>query len=111
MTVFLGFDCEISKKARSRIIASWKAMDFQRQSTLTLQDLAAMLNATSRGIINYYGKMNVWSVGRLFRHLDYRIAKWVKNKFKSLQNSYLKANDWLRDIKLSYPTLFVHWKL
>lgn len=109
--VFLGFDCEISKKARSRIIASWKAMDFQRQSTLTLQDLAAMLNATSRGIINYYGKMNVWSVGRLFRHLDYRIAKWVKNKFKSLQNSYLKANDWLRDIKLSYPTLFVHWKL
>ena len=109
--VFLGFDCEISKKARSRIIASWKAMDFQRQSTLTLQDLAAMLNATSRGIINYYGKMNVWSVGRLFRHLDYRIAKWVKNKFKSLQNSYLKANDWLRDIKLSYPTLFVHWNL
>ena len=109
--VFLGFDCEISKKARSRIIALWKAMDIQRQSTLTLQNLAEMLNAKSRGIINYYGKMNIWSVGRLFRHLDYRIAKWVKNKFKSLQNSYLKANDWLRDIKLSYPTLFVHWKL
>lgn len=109
--VFLGFDCEISKKARSRIIALWRAMDFQRQSTLTLQNLAEMLNATSRGIINYYGKMNSWAVGRLFRHLDYRIAKWVKNKFKSLQNSYLKANDWLRDIKLSYPTLFVHWNL
>ena len=109
--VFLGFDCEISKKARSRIIGLWKAMDIQRQSTLTLQNLAEMLNAKSRGIINYYGKMNIWSVGRLFRHLDYRIAKWVKNKFKSLQNSYLKANDWLRDIKLSYPTLFVHWKL
>lgn len=109
--VFLGFDCEISKKSRSRIIASWREMDFQRQTTLTLQNLAEMLNATSRGIINYYGKMNSWSVGRLFRHLDYRIAKWVKNKFKSLQNSYLKANDWLRDIKLSYPTLFVHWKL
>ena len=109
--VFLGFDCEISKKSRSRIIGLWKAMDIQRQSTLTLQNLAEMLNAKSRGIINYYGKMNIWSVGRLFRHLDYRIAKWVKNKFKSLQNSYLKANDWLRDIKLSYPTLFVHWKL
>ena len=109
--VFLGFDCEISKKSRSRIIASWREMDFQRQTTLTLQNLAEMLNATSRGIINYYGKMNSWSVGRLFRHLDYRIAKWVKNKFKSLLNSYLKANDWLRDIKLSYPTLFVHWKL
>ena len=109
--VFLGFDCEISMKARKRIIASWKEMNFQRETTLTLQNLAEILNAKSRGIINYYGAMNIWAVGRLFRHLDYRIAKWVKNKFKSLQSSYLKANDWLRNIKLSYPTLFVHWKL
>lgn len=109
--VFLGFDCEISMKARKRIIASWKQMNFQRETTLTLQNLAEILNAKSRGIINYYGAMNIWAVGRLFRHLDYRIAKWVKNKFKSLQSSYLKANDWLRNIKLSYPTLFVHWKL
>ena len=109
--VFLGFDCEISMKARKRIIASWKQMNFQRETTLPLQNLAEILNAKSRGIINYYGAMNIWAVGRLFRHLDYRIAKWVKNKFKSLQSSYLKANDWLRNIKLSYPTLFVHWKL
>jgi RNA-directed DNA polymerase len=109
--VFLGFDCEISKKARTRIIASWKQLNFQRQTTLTLQDVANKLNATSRGIINYYGKMNIWAVGRLFRHLDYHIAKWVKNKFKSIKNSYLKANDWLRDIKSKYPTMFYHWQL
>ena len=109
--VFLGFDCEISRKARTRIIAIWKQMDIQRETTLTLQNLAEMLNAKSRGIINYYGKMNSWAVGRLFRHLDYRIAKWVKNKFKSLKSSYLKANDWLRDIKLKYPTMFFHWQL
>ena len=108
--VFLGFDCEISRKARTRIIAIWKQMDIQRETTLTLQNLAEMLNAKSRGIINYYGKMNSWAVGRLFRHLDYRIAKWVKNKFKKL-GSYLKANDWLRDIKLKYPTMFFHWQL
>ena len=84
---FLGFDCEISMKARKRIIASWKQMNFQRETTLTLQNLAEILNAKSRGIINYYGAMNIWAVGRLFRHLDYRIAKWVKNKFKSLQSS------------------------
>ena len=64
--VFLGFDCEISRKARTRIIAIWKQMDIQRETTLTLQNLAEMLNAKSRGIINYYGKMNSWAVGRLF---------------------------------------------
>ena len=95
-------------KARTRIIEEWKQMKFHRESTLTLQNLAEMLNVKSRWIINYYGKMNILSLEKLFRHLDYRIAKWVKNKFKKL-GSYLKANDWLRDIKSKYPTLFMHW--
>ena len=109
--VFLGYDCEISMKARTRIISDWKAMDFQRNSTLSVQKLAEKLNTKSRGIINYYSKMNIWSVAKLFRHLEYRIAKWVKNKFKSVGNSYKKANDWLRAIKASNPTLFYHWQL
>jgi RNA-directed DNA polymerase len=108
--VFLGFDCELSMKARTRIIADWKQMNFQRESTYTLQTLAQLLNAKSRGIINYYGKMNILSVEKLFRHLDYRLAKWVKNKFKKL-GSYQKANDWLREVKSSYPNMFVHWSV
>lgn len=108
--VFLGFDCELSKKARTRIIDEWKEINFQPESTLTLQNLAEMLNTKSRGIINYYAKMNIWAVEELFRHLDYRIAKWVKNKFKKL-GSYLKANNWLREIKSSYPNMFVHWSI
>jgi RNA-directed DNA polymerase len=109
--VFLGFDGEMSMKSRTRIIGEWRDMNFQRNSSLTLQDLAEMLNSKSRGIINYYGKMNILTVKNLFRHLDLRLAKWVKNKFKSLKNSYKKANDWLRDVKSKYPTMFYHWQL
>jgi RNA-directed DNA polymerase len=109
--VFLGFDGEMSMKSRTRIIGEWREMNFQRNSGLTLQDLAEMLNSKSRGIINYYGKMNILTVKNLFRHLDLRLAKWVKNKFKSLKNSYKKANDWLRDVKSKYPTMFYHWQL
>jgi len=108
--VFLGFDCQMSMKSRSRIIASWKQMDFHRESTRTLQDIAKMINTKSRGLINYFGKMETRMLEKLFRHLDYRIAKWVKNKFKKLR-SYQKAFDWLRDIKSSYPNMFVHWSI
>jgi RNA-directed DNA polymerase len=108
--VFLGFDCEMSMKARTRIIDEWKQMNFQRETTYTLQTLALLLNKQSRGIINYYGKMNIFAIEKLFRHLDYRIAKWVKNKFKKL-GSYQKANDWLRATKASYPNMFVHWSV
>jgi RNA-directed DNA polymerase len=108
--MFLGFDCEISMKSRSRIVDEWKRMNFQRLSTLNLHDLAEMLNAKSRGIMNYFGRMNIWSMVSLFRLLDQRIAKWVKNKFKRL-NSYQKAYDWLRDIKSKHPTIFAHWSI
>jgi hypothetical protein len=60
--------------------------------------------------MNYFGKMETRMLEKLFRHLDYRIAKWVKNKFKKLR-SYQKAFDWLRDIKSSYPNMFVHWSI
>jgi len=56
--VFLGFDCEMSMKSRKRIIGEWKQLNFQQESTCNLQDLAKMLNEKSRGIINYFGKIN-----------------------------------------------------
>jgi group II intron reverse transcriptase/maturase len=108
--VFLGFDCRMSMKSRTRIIEQWKALDFHRTSTLTLQDIAKKLNTQTRGIINYYGKMHILSLEKLFRHLDFRLAKWVTNKFKKLR-SYQKAFDWLRNIKFSYPNMFAHWWL
>lgn len=107
--MFLGFDCEMSMKARSRIIEQWKEMDFHRDSSLTLHKLAAMLNVKTRGVISYYGKYNIWCIEKLLRHLDYRIAKWVKNKYKRMKESYQRAFDWLREIKASYPNLFYHW--
>lgn len=107
---FLGFNCELSMKSRGRIISEWKRSEFHRKSNLTLQKLTNILNTKSQGIINYYGKMNKTSVGKLFRYLDMRLTKWVKKKFKKL-HSYKKARMWLRDLRSKYPNMFVHWKL
>lgn len=107
--MFLGFDCELSMKSRSRIIEEWRTMNFQRDSSQTLQKLASMLNSKTRGMINYYGRYNILAIEKLLRHLDYRIAKWAKNKFKRMKESYKKAFDWLRGIKASYPNFFYHW--
>ena len=109
--MFLGYDCEISMKARKRVIEQWKTMDFHRNTTLTLQAIAEKVNQQSRGIIQYYGRMNILAVGRLFLRLDYRLVKWVKNKYKSVGNSYRKAKVWLNDMRSKYPTMFYHWQL
>jgi RNA-directed DNA polymerase len=109
--MFLGFDCGISLPSRTRIINKWRAMNFHRRSTETVQSLAEILNPISRGIIRYYATIDKWSVRKLFFHLELRLAKWVKNKYKSTKNSYKKSYDWLGSIKASHPTMFYHWTL
>ena len=109
--LFLGFDCVMSLKSQTRILRNWKQLNFHRNTPQTLQDIAHTLNPQIIGVINYFGKFAISGLHNLFRKLNDRIAKWVRNKYKSTKRSYLQAYNWLRDIKSSYPNLFRHWQI
>lgn len=108
--LFLGFDCVMSLKSQSRILHNWKQLNFHRNTPQTLQDIADTLNPQIIGVINYFGKFDINGLHNLFRALNDRIAKWVRNKYKRTKRSYLQAYNWLRDIKSDYPNLFRHWQ-
>ncbi|MDR7211342.1 group II intron reverse transcriptase/maturase [Flavobacterium piscis] len=107
--MFLGFDCSISQKSQSRIVALWGNLNFHRQSNIVIQTIANQLNPQIQGIVRYYGHFKIWTLRKLFRHLENRLVKWARKKYKSMKRSYSKAYSWLREIKLSYPTMFYHW--
>ena len=109
--MFLGYDCSISQSAQTRIVTGWKKQNFHRQSTLTIQDIATQINPQMRGIIRYYGQYKMWELQKLMRRFHYRLAKWVLNKYKGLKGSLKKAYKWIKEIKVSYPTMFYHWTL
>jgi RNA-directed DNA polymerase len=109
--MFLGYDCGISQTAQTSIVAGWKKQNFHKQSTLTIQEIATVINPQMNGIIRYYGKYNRWKLQKLVRHFHYRLAKWVLNKYKGLRGSYNKAYKWIKEIKVSYPTMFYHWTI
>ena len=104
---FTGFGAIISQKSQSRITTSWKSLNLHRHSENKLQDIAIKLNPQIRGIINYYGKINLIGLRSLFRNLQFRLCKWVKNKYK-LKN-YTQGYKWLAEIQKSYSYLFYHW--
>jgi RNA-directed DNA polymerase len=104
---FTGFGAIISQKSQSRITMSWKSLKLHRHSENKLQDIAIKLNPQIRGIINYYGKINLIGLRSLFRNLQFRLCKWVKNKYK-LKN-YTQGYKWLSEIQKSYSYLFYHW--
>ena len=109
--LFLGYDCEISQKSQTRIINKWRDQKFHKQTDASIQKIANQLHLQLVGIARYYGYFKVWSLQRLFRNLENRLAKWVRNKYKSMKRSYSKAYKWLKTIRIVYPTLFYHWQL
>lgn len=109
--MFLGYDCAISQTAQKRIVTGWKKQNFHRQSPLTIQEIAAIINPQMIGIIRYYGKYKRWALQKLIRQFHYRLAKWVLNKYKGLRGSYRQAYKWIKEIKVSYPNMFYHWTL
>lgn len=105
--LFIGFGPTISQKAQSRITDSWKTLKLHKHSENTLQDIAQRLNPQIRGIINYYGKIHLLGLRSLFRNLQFRLCKWVINKYK-LKN-FSEGYRWLNRIQNQYKYMFCHW--
>ena len=109
--LFTVYDCIISQKSQTKINEKWKELGFYRKSTLSMQQIAEMVNPIMRGVINYYGKFNYWRLRRVAEQFHYRLARWALKKYKRFKNSFKKAYRWIKEIKSSYEYLFCHWKL
>lgn len=109
--MFLIYCCSISQTAQTRIVTGWKKLNFHRQSSLTIQDIATKVNPQIRGIIRYYGEFKKWALQNLIRRFHLRLVKWVLKKYKRMKGSYDKAYNWINAIKASYPTMFYHWTI
>jgi len=107
--VFLGYGCEMSGKVIKKVAEDWRKRNWDKQSSLSIQDIAIGINAQMRGLINYFGTINSKGIHKLVRRLHFRLAKWVMNKYKRFRGKYGQAFDWLREIKSSYPNMFYHW--
>lgn len=107
-----GFRPGISKKSQSKIWDSLRKMKLHRFVTKTIVQLGNIqyLNLKIRGWINYYGKFRLSDLRNVFRVLNHRLLKWVKNKYKRFRNQTAKARQWLRNVAIQFPYLFEHWK-
>jgi hypothetical protein len=107
--VFLGFDCAISRKSEIKIAELIRKSRFHRRTDKDIYWIAAVFNPKIRGWINYYGKFRMNMLMRIFRIFNWRLIKWVARKYKRFKGSMYKAGDWLRNLAMCYPGLFIHW--
>lgn len=108
--MFLGFDCAISKDSQKKIAKELRSTNFQKWTARSIEEIADYFNSKLRGWLNYFGKFRRRKLNRIFKIFNARLTNWVRNRYKRLNKSYIKACKWLREYKQVNPELFVHWK-
>ena len=108
--MFLGYDCDISKKSFSKLVREIRKTHFDRWAK-SWYDIAKLLNVKIRGWIQYYDKYRTYTLTKVFRCFHNRLVKWIQNYYKKFKGSKRLAYEHLRYIRRHYPHLFYHWEI
>jgi group II intron reverse transcriptase/maturase len=108
--MFLGYDCEISKKSYSKIVDELKRLRFHVWAE-SWQHIADVLNSKIRGWVQYYDKFRYRTLTKVFHRLHLRLMKWIMNRFKRFKTSRKRALNYLKFIHRKYSYLFYHWSI
>jgi group II intron reverse transcriptase/maturase len=107
----LGFTPAISQKSIARITDEIFKQKIHRWVHFPISKIADLINSQIRGWINYYSKFRKSEMRKLFRVINKRLAKWVRNKYRKFRRRHwYNAYKYLKGIAQSYPNMFVHWK-
>jgi len=107
----VGFTPGMSRKSQKRINKLCFKMKIHRLTHLSIYQIAGMLRSKIIGWINYYGKFRKSEMGSMFRLLNFRIARWVRNKYRRFRKKHwYTAYKWLVNVSKTFPQLFVHWE-
>jgi RNA-directed DNA polymerase len=107
-TSFLpGVSAEAMKRMR-QVVRGWR---IPRQTPATLAELAGQYNSVLRGWFNYYGAFYQTAMRELARHVDRKLERWARRKYKTLSQHQRRSVEWLKGMKEGQPKLFAHWSV
>ena len=109
--LFLGFDCAISISSKKRIVDKMRELDIPKLTHKSIVGVAQFLEPYIRGWINYYGRFRLSMLNPIFQLLNRKLVQWVRKRYKRYKTSINRAYDWLRRIRIQFPTLFYQWQL
>jgi RNA-directed DNA polymerase len=104
-----GFAPAISDDALAAKAAIARAWRLARQTGLTHQELATLVNQVVRSWMRYYGRYNRHELYPLLARINHYIQQWMRKKFKKLRELKAMLKVWNR-IQGQYPGMFTHWQ-
>jgi RNA-directed DNA polymerase len=109
--LFWGFNPAVSDAALSDMRAMVRDLHLQRQTQLSLEEIARQINPLLRGWIGYYGRYVPSALYPLFRYVNQRLLAWARRKYKGLRLHKVRASHFLLRLSRSCTNLFEHWRI
>jgi RNA-directed DNA polymerase len=106
---FVGFTPAVSPDARrsmSRAIRDWQLTSC---TTMSLEDVARMINPVVRGWLNYYGAYCRSALNPIVHQIQLALSRWAMHKYRWLQRRQVESLRWLDKVRKAKPALFAHW--
>jgi RNA-directed DNA polymerase len=104
---YMAFTAEICQSNKKKIVEVIRDERVLKYSQVEITDIAHRLNPKIRGWINYYGRYSKRSLRRILMHIDVRIIKWIRKKYKIGNRKSYKR---LKIIRQENPKMFYHWQ-
>jgi len=107
----LGFSPAISKRNIARISKELFTLKIHRWVHFPISKIAEILNPKIRGWILYYSKFRKSELRKLFKVVNLRLTRWIRNKYRKFRRRHwYNAYKYLKGVAESYPEMFEHWK-
>ena len=107
--LYTGFAPAISNDALAAKGDEARAWELARKTTLTLKDLATLVNQVVRGWMHYYGRYNRHEMYPLLARINHYIQQWMRKKYKKLKSFKAMLRAWKRT-QGQHPWGFAHWR-
>jgi RNA-directed DNA polymerase len=109
--VFCSFLPAVSPSAIKGMRGKVRELNIQRHTSLSLTDIAEMLNPLLRGWIEYYGRYSRTSIRPILRTVNLKMRGWLMRKFKRYRGHKTRAGIFLGQLSQTAGHLFAHWNI
>jgi group II intron reverse transcriptase/maturase len=109
--LFTSFLPGASADALKRMRQAVRRWRLNRQTHVTLVDVARLYNPVIQGWSQYYGSFYRTAMLGIFQHIDRALERWARRKYKALHRRKRRISQWLDKMRTVVPRLFHHWRV
>jgi RNA-directed DNA polymerase len=103
---FVGFSTDLSMTNQKRITEVIRAVKALKNTSCEMIDISSDLHNRIVGWIRYYAPFGKRGLIRVLSHLDWRILKWMRKKYRI---GWKEAITRVNRMRIDDPNLFYHW--